>query len=75
MSDFGFQAKNDGGNYLISDKTKTLTFVKKLINFSSARQVIAGFGESYELVYNLHNCPDTPIPFMTLPIDGKSYAL
>ena len=30
MADYGFEVKNDDGDYLVSDKTTSLTFVKRV---------------------------------------------
>ena len=35
MADYGFEVKNDDGDYLVSDKTTSLTFVKRSININS----------------------------------------
>ena len=39
MADYGFEVKNDDGDYLVSDKTTSLTFVKGLLTSTALVQV------------------------------------
>lgn len=71
---FGFQSKNDAGNFIITDQTINLTFFKKVINYDSISIPFTGFGNSTEIRYKVTNCTSTPVPFFTMPVQGKAYS-
>ena len=83
MPDYGFEIKNDDGDYLVSDKTVSLTFVKRAININSFSTGVPsptqgrknGFGGFSELVYRVTNCNATPVPFFTVPRNDKLYSV
>ena len=76
MSSFGLRVINDSGEYLISEQTTTLAFVKKCIGFDSAiRTEFNDFGKGQAFRYLIQDCPGVPIPFFTAPIEGKLYAV
>jgi hypothetical protein len=83
MADYGFEVKNDDGDYLVSDKTTSLTFVKRAININSFSTGVpsptqgtkVGFGGFSELVYRVTNCNATPVPFFTIPRNDKVYSV
>jgi len=83
MADYGFEVKNDDGDYLVSDKTTSLTFVKRAININSFSTGVpsptqgtkTGFGGFSELVYRVSNCNATPVPFFTIPRNDKVYSV
>ena len=83
MADYGFEVKNDDGDYLVSDKTTSLTFVKRAINIHSFSTGVpsptqgtkTGFGGFSELVYRVSNCNATPVPFFTVPRNDKVYSV
>jgi hypothetical protein len=83
MSDFGFSAKNDSGEYLITENTETLTFVKVAINIDTVIVGVNsptqgrkdGFGGFSELIYKITNCAGTPVPFFTTPRNDKVYSV
>ncbi len=83
MADYGFEVKNDDGDYLVSDKTTSLTFVKRAININSFSTGVpsptqgtkVGFGGFSELVYRVSNCNATPVPFFTIPRNDKVYSV
>ena len=83
MADYGFEVKNDDGDYLVSDKTTSLTFVKRSVNINSFSTGVpsptqgtkTGFGGFSELVYRVSNCNATPVPFFTIPRNDKVYSV
>jgi len=80
---YGFVSKNSTGEYLITDQTTNLTFVKRLImpvhtTVSLTRNSnigTSGFGGSTEFTYRVYDCPTTPIAFFTCPVAEKAYAI
>ena len=64
---YGFQSKNSSGEYLITDQTTNLTFVKRCINYHAASQPFSGFGGSSVITYSVDNCSST--------IAGKAYSV
>lgn len=72
---YGFVSKNDDGEYLITDQTTNLTFVKRVINYHSVSQPFAGFGGLGVFTYRVNNCSSTPIPFFTCPVANKAYSV
>jgi hypothetical protein len=72
---YGFQSKNSSGEYLITDQTTNLTFVKRCINYHAASQPFSGFGGSSVITYRVNDCSSTPIPYFTCPIAGKAYSV
>ena len=80
---YGFVSKNSTGEYLITDQTTNLTFVKRLITpLTTSVSLVrnsnigtSGFGGSNEFTYRVLNCPTTPIAFFTCPVAAKAYAI
>ena len=80
---YGFVSKNSTGEYLITDQTTNLTFVKRVITpyYTAVSQTrnsnigTSGFGGSTEFTYRVYDCPTTPIAFFTCPVAEKAYAI
>ena len=74
---YGFVSKNDDDEYLITDQTTNLTFVKRILSpdYSRSTSPASGFGGFTLFNYTVSNCSALPIPFFTTPFSGKSYAV
>ena len=74
---YGFVSKNDDDEYLITDQTTNLTFVKRILSpdYSRSTSPKSGFGGFTLFNYTVSNCSSLPIPFFTTPFSGKSYAV
>ena len=74
---YGFVSKNDDDEYLITDQTTNLTFVKRILSpdYSRSTSPKSGFGGFTLFNYTVSNCSSQPIPFFTAPFSGKSYAV
>lgn len=72
---FGFSAKNGDDDYLITEQTSTPAFHSLLINADTFTTILSDFGGSFELEYKVYDCPSAPLPFFTMPIENRSYAI
>ncbi len=77
MPTYGFVSKNAADEYLITDQTTNLTFVKRILspNYSTSTSPRAGFGGFTLFNYTVSNCAGVPVPFFTAPISGKAYSV
>ena len=77
MAEYGLRIKSDAGNYLITEQTTNLSFVKKCIGFDEENtfQPAGSAGHGTIFRYEVTDCPGTPIPFFTAPIVGKLYSI